>query len=277
MTADRVSILIPVFNRDDLIVRAVQSALAQTHRNLEIIVIDNASTDDTWNVIGKLAATDPRIVSLQNETNVGPTRNWIRGLERCTGDFVKILWSDDWIEPAFLAELLVPMIESPTIGLAFSAATAHYADRDEVHHHFPDRRSFTSDEYLADALLAGRTPVSPGCSLVRREWAKFRLPIGGSPELDRIAERFGAGPDLLFLMEAAAGSKQIAHVPKFLSHFGAGQTSITVNHPAEVKEGYRLTREFFAGQLGDRPGLAYVRRRLNARRWRKTIKRALRF
>ena len=169
------------------------------------------------------------------------------------------------------------VIAKPAVGLSFSAALAHYADRDEPYHHFPQRRSFTSDEYLADSLLGGRTPVSPSCSLVRRGLAHFRLPIGESPELNQIAERFGAGPDLLFLLEAAAGSGEVAHVPKFLSHFGAGQTSITVNNPADVKEGYRLTREFFVGQIADRPGLAHVKRRFNVRRWRKSLKRALKF
>ncbi len=275
MPSNLVSVLIPVYNRELLVVRAVQSALAQTHGNLQIVVIDNASTDDTWNVVMRLAAEDRRIVPLRNETNIGPTRNWIRGLEHCTGDFVKVLWSDDWIEPTFIEELLEPMLDRPDVGLAFSAAIAHYADHELRLAHFPDRRWFTSDEYLADALSAGRTPVSPGCALARRSVAEFRLPIGDSPELNRIAERFGAGPDLLFLMLAAASSKQIAHAPKFLGHFDGGRTSITVNHEAEVSLGYRLTREWFAEQLADRPALAGVRRKLRLRRWRKSVQRSV--
>jgi glycosyltransferase involved in cell wall biosynthesis len=271
----KISVLIPVYNRAALIGRCIESARAQTHANLEIVVSDNASTDGTWDAVNRLAAADPRIRPLRNETNLGPTRNWIRGLAECTGDFVKILWSDDWLEPSCIEELLRPLADQPEVGLAFTAVLVHFADRDVPMHHFPERSSFTSAEYLQDALLGGRTPVSPGCSLVRRELAQFRLPIGNDPELNRIAERYGAGPDLLFLMEAAAASSRVAHVPKFLTHFGASQSSITVNHPREVQDGYRRVRDYFALQLGDRPELARIKTRLNVRRWRRTLKRVL--
>jgi glycosyltransferase involved in cell wall biosynthesis len=271
----KVSVLIPVYNREALVARAIESARVQTHANVEIVVSDNASTDGTWGAIERLAGADSRIRPLRNETNLGPTRNWIRGLADCRGDFIKILWSDDWLEPTCVEELLRPMSEDPDVGLAFSAAIVHYADRDVPMHHFPDRREFSPAEYLADALVRGLTPVSPGCALVRRDLARFRLPIGDDVELNRIAERFGAGPDLLFLLEAAAGSRRVAHVPKFLTHFGASQSSITVNHPRDVQEGYKRVREWFSGQLPDRPDLAHLKTRLSVRRWRRTLKRAL--
>jgi glycosyltransferase involved in cell wall biosynthesis len=275
MMQPKVSVLIPVYNRAALVGRCVETARVQTHANLEIVVSDNASTDGTWDAINRLAAADSRIRPFRNETNLGPTRNWIRALAECTGDFVKILWSDDWIEPTCVEELLRPMAGDPGVGLAFTAVLVHFADHDLPAHHFPDHSVFSSAEYLRDALLGGQTPVSPGCSLMRRELARFRLPIGDDSELNRIAERFGAGPDLLFLMEAAALSSRVAHVPKFLTHFGASQSSITVNHPREVQEGYRRVRDYFARQVGDRPELARIKSRLNVRRWRRTIKRVL--
>jgi glycosyltransferase involved in cell wall biosynthesis len=271
----KVSVLIPVFNRAELIARCIESALAQTHANLEIIVSDNASTDDTWPMVQRLAAADSRVRPFRNETNLGPARNWICGLEHCTGDYVKVLFSDDWIEANCIEALLRPMEEEPGVNLAFSAALVHYPERDESIHHFPDRRWFGVAEYLRDALLLGGTPVSPCCSLVRRTAARFRLPIGDDPELNRIAERYGAGPDLLFLMEAAAHSSQIAHVPKFLTHFDAGRSSITVNHAREVQLGYRLVRDYFAAQMAGRDGLARINTRLKVRRWQRALKRAL--
>ena len=54
------SILIPVFNREKLVQRAIQSALAQTLSDIEVIVVDNASTDSTWEVVQGLAGTDGR-------------------------------------------------------------------------------------------------------------------------------------------------------------------------------------------------------------------------
>src|SRR5574340_700266 len=153
----KVSVLIPVYNREALIARAIESARAQTHANLEIVVSDNASTDGTRSVIERLAAADSRIRPLLNETNLGPTRNWIRGLAECRGDYVKILWSDDWLESACVEELLRPMAADPGVGLAFSSVIVHYPDSDVPMHHFAGRTEFTSAEYLADALLGGQT------------------------------------------------------------------------------------------------------------------------
>jgi glycosyltransferase involved in cell wall biosynthesis len=243
---------------------------------LEVIVIDNASTDDTWRVAQNLAAEDSRVRVFRNATNLGPTRNWIAGLEHCAGDYVKVLWSDDWIEPTFIEELLGPLQAEPGMALAFCAALVHRTDCDQPIHFFPDQQSFTPAEYLRRSLTGNMMPVSPACALIRRAAARFRLPIGTDPQLNAIAERFGAGPDLLFLLEAAAASSRIAYVPKFLTHFEAGRTSITCAHPVEVQEGYRRTREFFAVEMAGHPAMQAIKSRLTVRRWQQTVKRAFR-
>jgi glycosyltransferase involved in cell wall biosynthesis len=271
----KVSILIPVYNRAGLIVRCLTSALAQTHTNIEVVVSDNASTDDTWSVVNRLAASDSRVRPFRNDSNLGPVRNWIAGLAQCTGEYVKVLWSDDWIEPTFVAELLASMDADPQIGLAFSATLVHFADRDEPFHYFPDQRLFPRTAYLTEALVRGKTPVSPGCTLVRRDLALFQFPIGDNRDLNSIAERYGAGPDLLFILEAVARSTHVAHVPKFLAHFGAEQSSITVRHPREVQLGYKLTRDYFAHSPSLPAGMAHIKARFQVRRLHRRLKQAL--
>ena len=97
----------------------------------------------------------------------------------------------------------------------------------------------------------------------------------GATRLNQIGERYGAGPDLLFLLEAAAASKRIAYVPEFLTHFDGGLTSITVCHPDVVALGYRLAREQFAGQLAQFDEFRDLKFRLTAHRWRRRIKEAV--
>ena len=70
--APRVSVIIPVFNRDELIAACVRSVQAQTLTDLEIIVVDDASTDRTAQVVAALAARDPRIRLERCERNMGP-------------------------------------------------------------------------------------------------------------------------------------------------------------------------------------------------------------
>jgi glycosyltransferase involved in cell wall biosynthesis len=271
----KVSIVIPVYNRPEQILRAAGSALAQTHRNLEVIVSDNASTDDTWTAVQRLVAEDSRVLAYRNPTNLGPTRNWIAALAHCSGEYIKVQWSDDWIEPTFVEELLQPMLDQPDVALAFSAALVHLADRDMPVHFFPQQHWFSTAEYLRRSLMGNMMPVSPACALVRRGAARFRLPIGDNPRLNQIAEQFGAGPDLLMLLEAAAASSRIAYLPKFLAHFRAGPTSFTCAHPKEVREGYRLTREFFVAEMDGHPAIRSIKTRLTVHRWQQTVKRAL--
>jgi len=116
---NKVSILIPVYNRENLIEETVQSALNQTYKNIEIIIVDNQSIDKTWEVMQKLAFQDDRIKIFQNDKNMGPVRNWKRCIDEATGDYGKILWSDDLIAPEFL-ENTVHFLENKDIGFVFT-------------------------------------------------------------------------------------------------------------------------------------------------------------
>ena len=79
-----VSILVPVYNRENLIEETVNSGLSQTYENIEIIIVDNQSTDGTWKILEKLASQDKRIKIFQNNTNIGPVRNWKRCIDEAS-------------------------------------------------------------------------------------------------------------------------------------------------------------------------------------------------
>ena len=102
----RVSTVIPVYNRQELVKPALESALAQSVEGHEIVVIDNCSTDGTWAVVQDYAKRDSRIRCLQNDRNVGPVRNWRLGIEAARGEYCHLLFSDDRLEPDFLGETL---------------------------------------------------------------------------------------------------------------------------------------------------------------------------
>ena len=91
MNTPKVSVLIPVYNRQNLIETTVKSALDQTYQNTEIVIVDNKSTDNTWKILQALAQTDDRVKIYQNETNIGPVRNWLRCINEATGEYAKIL------------------------------------------------------------------------------------------------------------------------------------------------------------------------------------------
>ena len=91
-----VSVVIPTYNRVDLIARSVTSALRQTHPEVEVIVVDDASTDDTPSVLAEMS--DPRLRVVRHERNEGQCRARNRGIQEAKGRYVAFLDSDDeWL------------------------------------------------------------------------------------------------------------------------------------------------------------------------------------
>lgn len=93
-----VSIMMTTYNRADLITAAIESVLKQTYQNWELLILDDASRDNTSSVVQKFS--DPRIKYLPASTNLGITRNRNRGLDLARGEYVAVLDSDDlWTNP----------------------------------------------------------------------------------------------------------------------------------------------------------------------------------
>lgn len=90
-----VSILIPTYNRANLLKRSIQSALNQTYENIEIVISDNNSDDNTDKIVNSF--TDRRIKYFKNESNIGPILNWRNALVKSSGDYCILLCDDDYI------------------------------------------------------------------------------------------------------------------------------------------------------------------------------------
>ena len=101
----RIGIIIPAFNVEQYIERAIVSCVNQTYSNIEIIVVDDGSTDNTYEIAKKLSKLDDRIcVYRQKNSGVSVARNY--GLDNCMSDYVIFLDSDDWIEENTIQRLV---------------------------------------------------------------------------------------------------------------------------------------------------------------------------
>ena len=96
------TIAIPVYNRVDLIGRCVLSALRQADQNVEIVIVDNASTDGTWEYLCNLDTSLVRIY--RNDSNIGIFGNFNRCLHEAKGRYIRFLCSDDLLAPGCLVE-----------------------------------------------------------------------------------------------------------------------------------------------------------------------------
>lgn len=115
-----VSVVIPAYNTAGYIDRCLQSVTGQTLQDIEIIVVDDGSTDDTAARVE--AHADPRLVLLR-KANGGPSSAKNLGLDRARGEFVLLLDSDDWVEPSYLQDMTSAALAG---GLDIVASDAFY-------------------------------------------------------------------------------------------------------------------------------------------------------
>jgi glycosyltransferase involved in cell wall biosynthesis len=94
-----VSVLMPVYNGAGFVGKAADSILGQTLRDLELIIIDDGSTDNTWKVLEKLAERDSRVNIYRNESNVGIPGTSNRAISLARGQFIARQDADDWSYP----------------------------------------------------------------------------------------------------------------------------------------------------------------------------------
>jgi glycosyltransferase involved in cell wall biosynthesis len=126
-----VSVIIPVFNRAAMLREAVASVLAQTHQNFEVIVVDDASTDETPRAIEELSRSDGRIRSVRRE-NGGPGLARESGRAAARGDFIQYLDSDDLLLPRKFELQLAALDAHPECGVAYGKTRYRNAAGEEI-------------------------------------------------------------------------------------------------------------------------------------------------
>ncbi|MBB5212304.1 glycosyltransferase family 2 protein [Microbulbifer hydrolyticus] len=116
-----VSVVIPVFNAGETLQIALDGLLEQSLRSLEVIVVDDGSTDNTADVARDYAERDPRVRYMLNDVNMGayPTRN--NGMKAARGRFVTVHDSDDWSHPQKLERQLQPLLKDESKVASFSS------------------------------------------------------------------------------------------------------------------------------------------------------------
>ncbi|MFA6108912.1 MAG: glycosyltransferase family A protein [Candidatus Latescibacterota bacterium] len=116
----RVTVGLPVYNGAPLIEGTIRGLLAQTHEDLSLVISDNASTDATEEICRSLAASDPRVRYLRQDTNLGAWSNFTFVLEQATTPY--FLWAahDDAREPLYLETCLAALEARPELGIAFT-------------------------------------------------------------------------------------------------------------------------------------------------------------
>lgn len=254
-TSPQVSVLVPVYNRAYCIEQALASALEQTFGDLEVVVVDNCSTDGSWELIQRAASSDARVRAFRNDSNIGPVRNWLRCVREARGELVKIIWSDDLLHREFLAEA-VPLMANAAVGFVYSPAVIFFGE-DPLNGYTLYKSTplgcRPTTEFIEGSLLKRDYPVSPGCGLFRAKDVRDCL-------LDQVPNRIGSdfamhaiGPDVLLYLLVAERYPFFHRLAQPLSYFRANPDGITVSSGrGKIALHYDVAKAWFVSR-GDLP------------------------
>jgi glycosyltransferase involved in cell wall biosynthesis len=117
MKTPKVSVLMPAYNAEKYLGEAIESILNQTFTDFEFIIIDDCSTDKTWEIIQEYVKKDKRIISIKNEKNLKLSATLNKGIEACKADYIARMDADDWSYPDRLEKQYEVISKDPKIGI----------------------------------------------------------------------------------------------------------------------------------------------------------------
>ena len=237
-----VSVIVPNYNHAEFLPRRLDSIYAQTYANIEVILLDDASTDGSLEILQRYRAKHPdntRLIAAQRNSG-SPFAQWRKGFDAARGELVWIAESDDESADEFLSEL-VPLFADPAMRLAFCQTQFVDRDGDPV---------WTTREYLHDILpgLWDGDFVVSAAQLVERAWmtrnivanvssALMRRPVTFDALLDSGWESMRACGDWMFYLQHIRGGL-VGYSARLLNRYRV--------HAANTSVGMHRREAFYA-------------------------------
>lgn len=144
----KVSLIIPVYNTVKYLRRCLESAVSQTYENMEIICVDDGSTDGSEKIVDEFATRDGRVIAVHQE-NRGESNARNTGLRIASGDYIGFMDCDDWIEPD-MYECLVRELEEAGADMAIAGFYQEFANDDQVNQSIAVQNEKTVDSKVFD-------------------------------------------------------------------------------------------------------------------------------
>lgn len=203
-----VSVIVPSYNSSAYIEKCAASILSQSHKNLELVIVDDGATDDSPQKVDRLASRDSRVVVVHQE-NKGLPKARLAGYLASSGEFVTFVDSDDWLEPNAVALMLEALLATNADVASCDVRWEYEDDRKPWNEGPNEDRVFNREEALK--ALYERT------SVYEYVWNKLYRRGVISPEV--FPEVGSMGEDYFTVLGILLRAKRVAHVGKPLYHY----------------------------------------------------------
>lgn len=220
-----VSVLMTAYNREKYIAEAIDSVLASSYTNFELIIVDDFSDDNTVSIARKYKDLDRRVKIYINEKNLGDYPNRNKAASYATGEFLMTVDSDDIIFKESIEKCISLMMQHPDVSFG-------------TYYRLPATEPFVLDSATALHQHFFKTPylmIGPGGTIIRRSFFKE---IGGYPEI------YGPANDMYFNLKAAAQSK-VLMIPFEIYYIRKHAGQEINNAHSYLYNNYRYNRDSF--------------------------------
>lgn len=243
----RVSVIVPNYNHARYLPERIASIREQSFQDFELILMDDASTDNSREVIDDLAKTDQRIRTVINTTNSGSGyKQWNKGVGEASGEYIWIAESDDSAEPDVLKRLVEKLEQNPDVGLAYCQSWRMNEQSQKIGTLLEWTSDLGTDRWEQDFVANGvdecRRYLCRKNTIVNASGVVFRRSlfekVGGTTDTLRLCADWMLW--VRMLMES-----NLAYVAEPLNRFRMEPTSVTHTSKKDgtnAEESYRMVR-----------------------------------
>lgn len=244
-----VSVIVPIYNTEAYLETCLKSLMHQTYRNLEIILVDDGSTDSSRQIAATFAKKDSRI-KIIHQRNRGQSAARNAGLQKANGEFISFVDSDDEVTPNFIAKLLAPhqakSITLSVCGIRYNNCVAHTTKVAHIHRPPVSRSKRLGKPSVLFLLAAGGWLYACHDKLYRADFIKHC----------RFDESINFAEDTKFVLDyLSAASGGIAFVGEPLYIYNFGTASGTVKQAAAIWGNWQKSYRSLRTWLGANPTL----------------------
>lgn len=219
----KISVIIPVYNIAEYLPRCLDSVLNQTYKNLEVVVVDDGSTDNSVDVIEEYAKKDSRIVKIfKKNTGVSDTRN--KGIDTATGDYITFVDGDDYIEPD-MYEILMNNALKYDADISHCGYQMVFPSRVDYYYNTGEKFIQDNKKGIIDLLKGERIEPSPCNKLYKRSVIKD----------ERMPSDIRNNEDYLFNVMVFKNAQKSVFEDKPLYHYILRENSATTSAINEHK------------------------------------------
>lgn len=219
-SSPKISCLVVTYNQQDVVRETIDSIIAQTYKNLEIVIADDGSTDNTPEILEQYQKQYPdKIKIITGQKNVGVTLNSKRAYDLCTGEFIAIIGGDDIWLPEKIEKQVKWFQSHPNASICYHDIVAFDSKTGENLYRFSDRHAPLSGK-AKDVMYAGC--FAAACSLMLRVIKDIPLCFD-----KRILHASDWHTALTYLLET---NKEIGFIPEIYARYRRNNNNITQNH-----------------------------------------------